>query len=112
MDDSAPSGAGRVPRCGPSRPPDGGRFISAPDPAGPARPFTIDDPNFNIKSLRLNGVVRWEWKPGSTLYFVWTENRRNTDHPGDYSFRRDFGDLLTAPPDDVVMVKASWWIGR
>jgi len=82
-----------VPRCGPSRPPDGGRFISAPDPAGPARPFTIDDPDFNIKSLRLNGVVRWEWKLG------------------DYSFGRDLGDLLTAPPD-VVMVKASWWIGR
>jgi hypothetical protein len=89
-----------------------GRFTIDPDGSGPAASFQIADPDFNVKSLRLNGILRWEWNPGSTLYFVWTENRRNAEHPGDYSFGRDMADLLTAPADDVLMVKVSWWIGR
>ena len=89
-----------------------GRFAIDPDGPGPAQPFLIDDPDFNFKSLRLNGIVRWEWKPGSTFYVVWTENRQNADHPGEYAFGRDLGDLFTAPADDVLMVKVSWWIGR
>jgi hypothetical protein len=65
-----------------------------------------------VKSLRLNGIVRWEWRPGSTFYFVWTENRRNDERPGEYSFGRDMADVFAGPADDVVMVKVSWWIGR
>jgi hypothetical protein len=91
--------------------PDGGLVID-PDAAGPTIPFTIGNPDFNIKSLRVNGILRWEWRPGSTIYLVWTENRRDAARPGDYSFGRDMADLFTAPPDDVLMVKVSWWMGR
>jgi len=87
-------------------------FVIDPDGGGPAPPFLLEDPDFNFKSLRLNGVLRWEWRPGSTLYVVWTESRHNEDSPGDFAFGRDLGDLLSAKPDDVVMLKISWWIGR
>jgi hypothetical protein len=87
-------------------------FIVDPDGAGPAPPFLLPDPNFNFKSLRLNTILRWEWRPGSTVYLVWTENRANTENPGDFAFGRDLGDLFSSAPDDVVMVKVSWWIGR
>jgi len=83
-----------------------------PDGSGPSAPFTIKDPDFNVKSLRLNAILRWEFRPGSTMYFVWTEQRFDNSRPGELSFGRDLGDALTAPPDDVVMVKVSWWIGR
>jgi hypothetical protein len=83
-----------------------------PDGTGPSAPFTIREPDFNVKSLRLNAILRWEFRPGSTMYFVWTEQRFDNSRPGDLSFGRDLGDALTAPPDDVVMVKVSWWIGR
>jgi Domain of unknown function (DUF5916)/Carbohydrate family 9 binding domain-like len=33
------------------------------------------NPDFNFRSLRGSGVVRWEFRPGSALYFVWNENR-------------------------------------
>ena len=46
------------------------------------------------------------------MYFVWTEQRFDDGRPGTLSFGRDLGDALTAPPDDVLMVKVSWWIGR
>jgi hypothetical protein len=91
--------------------PAGGLTID-PDGAGSAAPFTVANPDFNFKSLRVNGILRWEWRPGSTIYVAWTENRRDAARPGDYSFSRDMADLFTAPPDDVVMVKVSWWIGR
>ena len=58
-----------------------------PDGAGPARPFIIANPDFNLKSLRLNTILRWEWRPGSTLYFVWTESRRDDAHPGEFAYR-------------------------
>ena len=32
--------------------------------------FAFDDPDFNFKSLRLNAIFRWEWRPGSAMYFV------------------------------------------
>jgi hypothetical protein len=92
--------------------PGGGLVTIDPDGPGPASPFHLADPDFNIKSLRVNGIVRWEWKPGSTLYVVWTENRHNADHPGNYAFGRDMADLFAAPADDVFMMKVSWWIGR
>jgi hypothetical protein len=36
----------------------------------------ISDPDFNIVSLRTNLVYRWEYIPGSILFFVWQQNRR------------------------------------
>ena len=51
-----------------------------PDGSGAAGPFSFDNPNFNLRSLRGTGVLRWEYRPGSTLYFVWTQERNGFDH--------------------------------
>jgi Domain of unknown function (DUF5916) len=81
-----------------------------PDGAGPAEAFTISDPDFNAKYLKLNAVLRWEYRPGSTIYLVWTQDRANFDNPGDRSLGRDTGDLIQAPGDDIVMVKFTTWL--
>ena len=85
---------------------------SIPTAAGPARSFRLADPDFNLKSLRANAVLRWEFRPGSAAYVVWTQRRQNRAHPGDHSFGRDLGDLFGSPADDVFMVKVAWWLGR
>jgi hypothetical protein len=54
--------------------------------------------------------MRWEYRPGSTLYFVWQQNRSDTDPIGDFSFSRDRGALFDAHPDNIFLVKASYWI--
>ena len=41
--------------------------------------FTIGNPNFNFLQYRANLVVRWEYKPGSTLFVVW--NKERTENP-------------------------------
>jgi hypothetical protein len=84
-----------------------------PDGAAAAAPtFTFDDPDFNLKSLRLNAVFRWEFKPGSTLYAVWTRRQEDTGNPGVFSPSRDARAMLGAAGDDVVLFKMAYWLGR
>jgi hypothetical protein len=80
--------------------------------AGPAAPFTFDDPNFTSRSLRGTAVLRWEYRPGSTLFFVWTQQRSGSDAFGDFDFRRDTRSLFGDRPDNVFLVKATYWVGR
>jgi hypothetical protein len=83
-----------------------------PDGAGGAAPFTFADPDFNLKSLRLNAVFRWELKPGSTFYGVWTRQQQDVTNPGVFSPGRDARAMFGAPGDDVFLVKMAYWIGR
>jgi hypothetical protein len=87
-------------------------YLIDPDGEGEARPFRLPVPDFNFKSLRVNAVLRWEFRPGSAAYVVWTQRRQDGRNPGDHDFARDLGDLLSAPADDVFMVKLAWWIGK
>ena len=83
-----------------------------PDGAGPAARFQVDEPNFNYKSLRVNAVFRWEWRLGSTLYAVWTQQREDSATTGDFSLGRDLRSMVHAPGDHVFMVKLACWLGR
>ena len=83
-----------------------------PDGDGPAALFSVDDPDYNLKSLRLQTVFRWEFRPGSTLYVVWTEGRRDEELPGQFDFGRDARRLFNSPSDDVFAVKVAYWFGR
>jgi hypothetical protein len=87
----------------------GGVYTVDPDGAGgPAAPFTFRDPDFNLKSLRGTVVLRWEYRPGSMLYFVWTQRRADYSHPGDFELWRDLGDLFQAPGANIFMIKFSY----
>ena len=87
-------------------------FIVDPDGTGAAAPFTIDNPDFNIRSLRGTAVMRWEYRPGSTLYFVWTQVREGFDTFGDFDLGRDRSKLFSDRPTNVFQVKATYWLGR
>jgi hypothetical protein len=89
-----------------------GKYSIDPDAAGPALPFSITDPDFNFKSLRVNAVFRWEWRLGSTLYFVWTGNRQDRSNPGQFSAKRDIGKLFTGPANDIFLVRLAYWFSR
>jgi hypothetical protein len=82
-----------------------------PDGAGPAIPFTVANPDFNVRSLRGTAVMRWEYRPGSTLFFVWTQQRSGSDVLGDFDFGRDGRALFRDRPVNVFQLKASYWLG-
>ncbi len=98
-----------------------GRFFRLRELASPRadryedryRPFAMptDGASFNVKQLHTSAVVRWEYRPGSTLFIVWTEGRDQEDrNPGSFAPTRDFRDLFGARPDNTILVKASYWI--
>jgi len=82
-----------------------------------ARPRSYDfspaaapyNPDFNFKSLRGNAVLRWEYMPGSTLFFVWTQSRSASDDDGSFRFGSSMGQMLRAPAENIFMIKASYW---
>jgi hypothetical protein len=87
-------------------------FTVDPDGAGAAAPFTVADQSFNFRSLRVNLVLRWEYRPGATLFLVWQQSRTNeADGVGDFDFGRDFRSLRTTPADNLLAVKLSYWLG-
>jgi hypothetical protein len=83
-----------------------------PDGSGGAAPFTVDNPDFNVRSLRGTAVMRWEYRPGSTLFFVWTQVREGFDTFGDFDLNRDRSALFRDRPTNVFQVKATYWLGR
>lgn len=83
-------------------------YLIDPDGTGPLKTFTIQK-GFNFKSLRGNAVFRWEYLPGSTLFFVWTQSREENSDPENTNFGRDFSNLLDANADNIFMIKATYW---
>ena len=87
-----------------------GEYEIDPDGNGPAESFTFDNPDFNFKSLRGNAVLRWEYLPGSTLYLVWTQNRWDERLDEPFLFRRSVRHLADTRPDNIIMLKATYWL--
>jgi len=74
--------------------------------------FTFGNPDLNVRSLRGNAVMRWEYRPGSTLFLVWQQQRAGGEAFGDFDFSRDSRAIFEQRPDNIFVIKASYWIGR
>ena len=59
-----------------------------------------------------NAVLRWEYRPGSTVFVVWQQERSDFEGRGDFSAGRDIGAIFRTVPTNVFLVKATYWIGR
>jgi hypothetical protein len=92
-------------------PTDGGYFVY-PQGTGEGQPrFFVPNRDFNLRSLRGNAVLRWEWRPGSTLYLAWQQDRSDyAPYVGDFDMTRDRRALFNAQPDNVLVLKVSYWM--
>ncbi|HUQ48326.1 MAG TPA: DUF5916 domain-containing protein [Gemmatimonadaceae bacterium] len=90
----------------------GTTYTVDPDGNGAAAPFSFGSPDFNFRSLRGTAVVRYEYRPGSTLFFVWTQQRDGSAGFGDFDFSRDRSALFRDRPTNIFQVKATYWLGR
>jgi hypothetical protein len=86
------------------------RYRVDPDGAGPAAAFTFANPDFRVLSLRSNVVLRWEYRPGSTLFLVWNDS--GFDGASDPRFRalRDLADVFRADMRNVLLVKVNRYL--
>lgn len=71
--------------------------------------YDFRDRDFNVRSLVGNAVLRWEFRPGSTLFMVWQRQQRSRLAIGDFDFGRDLDGLLGSRADNVFMLKLSYW---
>ena len=69
--------------------------------------------SFKYTQLRTNSVVRWEFRPGSTLFVVWAHGRdgSSTDNMNQ-SWSQDYRDLFSLHPDNTFLVKLAYWLNR
>ena len=88
------------------------RYTIDPDGTGASPAFTVSQPNFNVRSLRGNAVMRWDYRPGSSLYLVWQQQRSDFQQIGDFDTRRDVGAIFRTVPTNVFLLKGTYWIGR
>jgi hypothetical protein len=76
------------------------------------KPFTREgDPGgFNFKQFRSNTVIRWEYRPGSTLFLVWAQGRTQDGiNAGSFNAGRDAQDLFRSQPDNSFLIKTAYW---
>ncbi len=90
--------------------PDGDMVVD-PDGSGPAASFTLENEDFNSVSLRGTAVLRWEWRPGSTFFLVWQQSRYDSFEDGSFDLNRDLGNMWESNADNVLMLKATYWLG-
>jgi|GEM_PF-9104 len=65
--------------------------------------------DFNAVNFNANVLLRWEYLPGSSFYFVWTQGRfGDTGDYGTGAVRR-IGDTWTLPRQDAIVLKATYW---
>jgi hypothetical protein len=97
-----------------------GRYRIDPD-ANPAtnNVITVADPDFSLRSLLGNAVLRWEWRPGSTLFLVWQQRRSERllgqsadalDRAGSFDLGRDVRGLVDLKPENVFVIKLNYWL--
>lgn len=71
--------------------------------------FSFKNPDFNFNEFRSNLVARWEYLPGSTLYFVWEHRMSNRDSDLYYRWGQNLDRMFNLPSTNTFMVKLNYW---
>jgi hypothetical protein len=70
---------------------------------------SLDNPDFSRRSLRSNVVLRWEYRPGSTLFLVWAQSRSASSDDPAFRPLRSLGSSFTDEGQNIFQVKVSYW---
>jgi hypothetical protein len=68
-----------------------------------------DNPDFTVFSLKGDAVLRWEYRPGSVLFLVWTQQRYDESADGTFDLSNSLSHVAQLRPDNVYMVKLSYY---
>jgi hypothetical protein len=79
---------------------------------GSSPPVAFDDPSFDLRSLRGNAVLRWEFRPASTAYLVWTQNRADQGATGDFRLGQSLSQLASARAENILLLKIAYGWNR
>jgi hypothetical protein len=86
-------------------------FVTDEDDDGDGQPDqSLIAEDFNVRSFRSNAVLRWEWRPGSTLYLVWQRDRYSSEIFGDDVGIGALGETFGGRGDNFLALKMTYWI--
>ncbi|HVO73819.1 MAG TPA: DUF5916 domain-containing protein [Ignavibacteriaceae bacterium] len=71
--------------------------------------YSFKNPDFNFHEFRSNFVIRWEYRPGSQIYLVWSQDRSSLINPGDKSISEAFRNISKIYPDNIFLIKFNYW---
>lgn len=71
--------------------------------------FSAENPDFDYQEFNSNFVLRWEYKTGSTFYFVWTNNISNYTNEYNPSVFDSMKNISNGASQNAFMVKFSYW---
>ncbi|MDM7915763.1 MAG: DUF5916 domain-containing protein, partial [Candidatus Eisenbacteria bacterium] len=78
-----------------------------------AEGFDVSNSDFRYASVNLNAVYRWEYRPGSALFLVWTHSRASYEErafAGENFDTRLAGDaLFRNEPENLFLAKITYW---
>jgi hypothetical protein len=72
--------------------------------------------DFSFTAVNWNVVYRWEYRPGSAIYLVWTQSRSEFDerdfhpaNPGGFNNAVRAGSLFRTEAENKVLAKITYW---
>jgi hypothetical protein len=71
----------------------------------------FEDPDFSARQFTSSAVLRWEYRPGSTLFVAWSQARDAGDPVSPFELGRDVKRLFGERPTNALLVKISYWMG-
>ena len=74
-----------------------------------AADFSFSLADFNVRELRSNLVMRWEYRPGSTLFLIWSHGRTSQSPDGRFLLGEDLSALADEPGEHVLLAKINYW---
>ena len=71
--------------------------------------YNFGNPNFNFSQFRSNLVFRWEYRPGSQLYLVWSQDRTTFSQPGSQNLNDSMSGIKGIFPNNILLAKFNYW---
>ena len=71
--------------------------------------YNIPVPDFHFREYRSSFVLRWEYKAGSALYFVWTQNSSSYENKYESNILKSFESIPRIKAENAFMLKFSYW---
>jgi hypothetical protein len=76
--------------------------------------YSFNRTDFNVQDFLSNLVIRWEYNPGSSVYFVWSQTRSSSNSSSNLDLFSDMSNLFSTAdnkPHNVFLIKFSYRFG-
>jgi hypothetical protein len=74
--------------------------------------YSFEKPDFSFVQLRTNLVARWEYIPGSELFFVWARGAVTNDDPRNSLSESLLNQITNNKVEDTFLIKATYRFAR